>query len=323
MTQVFISYSHSDEALRADLEKHLSLLKRQGLVDIWSDHCIRPGEAFGTAISAGLESSNIVLLLISVDFLNSDYCFSIEMTRAMEKHARGDAVVVPIILRPCDWHSAPFGQLKALPTDGKPVTKWTTLDDAFLDIVTKLRQLVSNTRGAVTPVAQKSSQRPESAAASTSALVHTEIVSRSSNLALPRQFTDQDQHDFVEGTFKFISNYFEGSLHEMQTRNTGITVRMVPTSQRAFSAIIFRDGERQAGCHVRIGGGFNQNGIAYSASEHASNNSYNELLSVNTDKHSLFLKATMGMFNGAADAKLTEEGAAEHLWSMFISPLQR
>ena len=94
-------------------------------------------------------------------------------------------------------------------------------------------------------------------------------------------------------------------------------------SARSFNAIIFREGKRVAGCHIRLGGGFSSDGIAYSASENASENSFNELLSVETDQNLMYLKATMGMFHSNRESRLTDEGAAEHLWTMFISPLQR
>ncbi|HMS05544.1 MAG TPA: DUF4276 family protein [Burkholderiaceae bacterium] len=144
MTRAFISYSHADDALRAEFNKHLSLLRRQGLLELWSDHRIPAGGEFDKQISAELEAADIVILLISPDFMASDYCYGIEMKRAMERHLAGSAAVIPIILRPVDWHSAPCGALKALPRDGKPVVKWPTLDDALLDVVQALRSLLAD-----------------------------------------------------------------------------------------------------------------------------------------------------------------------------------
>ena len=146
LARIFISYSHKDEPLRAELEKHLALLKRQGELDIWTDHRILPGSELNSEINAGLESADIIMLLVSSDFLASDYCFSVEMKRAMDRQQKRTAVVVPVILRACDWHSAPFGGLKALPTDGRPVMKWPSQDDALLDVVQHLRKLLTTTR---------------------------------------------------------------------------------------------------------------------------------------------------------------------------------
>ncbi|MES9969977.1 MAG: toll/interleukin-1 receptor domain-containing protein, partial [Candidatus Thiodiazotropha sp.] len=102
MVEVFFSYSHQDEGLRNELEIHLSLLRRQGAIDIWSDHRIGPGEELGGEIDRHLESADIILLLVSPNFLNSDYCYDIEMKRAMERHEHGETRVIPVILRPCD-----------------------------------------------------------------------------------------------------------------------------------------------------------------------------------------------------------------------------
>jgi hypothetical protein len=104
---LFFSYSHADEALRDRLEKHLAALQRQGLIDTWHDRRIQAGQDFGNEIDDHLNAADVVLLLVSADFLASDYCYDREMLRAMERHTSGDAVVIPVILRPCDWHDTP------------------------------------------------------------------------------------------------------------------------------------------------------------------------------------------------------------------------
>src|ERR1035437_2373407 len=135
MADVFFSYSHKDEALRDRLEVHLTMLKREGIIETWHDRRITAGDEFAGVIDARLESADLILLLVSADFLNSNYCFDVEMKRALERHAAGEARVIPIILRPCDWHSAPFGRLLAAPKDGKPIASWPDLDEAFVDVV--------------------------------------------------------------------------------------------------------------------------------------------------------------------------------------------
>ena len=321
MARIFISYSHRDEMFRGELEKHLSLLRRQGLVNIWSDHCIRPGEDLDPAIAGALEAADIILLLVSADFMSSDYCFRVEMERAVERHKQKLCVVVPIIIRPFEWGTAPFGGIKALPTDGKAVSKWPTMDDAFVDIVKQLRSLLAQAK--ITPTSAQRSPQSSSLGSAQVNSIEPAKMPWSSNLALPKQYTDEDKHDFVVNAFEFIKNYFEQSLQELGTRNAGISARLRSLSSSAFTAIVFRDGQRLNGCQIRIGGGFSSNGITYSANESASENSFNEQLVVGTDKHKLFLEATMGMFHGAeADAQLTDEGGAEHLWSMLIAPLQ-
>ena len=139
---VFYSYAHEDEKLRDELAKHLSLLKRESIIKEWHDRCIIPGDEWRNQIDHYLETAELILLLVSPDFINSDYCYDIEMQRAMERHREGTARVVPIILRPVDWTRAPFASLRPLPTGGTPVTEWTSRDRAFLDIAKGIRRAV-------------------------------------------------------------------------------------------------------------------------------------------------------------------------------------
>jgi hypothetical protein len=140
--KLFFSYAHKDEPLRDELAKHLSLLKRQNIITDWHDRNITAGTNWAQAIDDNLDIANIILLLISSDFLASDYCYDKEMTRALEHHNQGTARVIPIILRPCDWHSAPFGKLQALPKDAKPITQWSDQDAAFTNIAQGIRKAV-------------------------------------------------------------------------------------------------------------------------------------------------------------------------------------
>ncbi len=140
--EVFCSYAHEDEAWRQKLETHLSLLKRQGLVSLWHDRLIRPGTDWTKAIDANLETASVILLLVSADFLASDYCYSIEMKRALERQEAGEARVIPILVRPADWKSAPFAQLQALPTEAKPIVSWQNEDTALADVAAGIRRVI-------------------------------------------------------------------------------------------------------------------------------------------------------------------------------------
>jgi TIR domain len=143
MIDIFFSYAHEDEKLRDDLAKQLRLLERQGLISAWHDRKIVAGSEWGNAIDAHLDSAQVILLLISPDFLASDYCFDIEVKRAMERHKAGEAVVIPVILRPVDyWHEASFGKLQALPTNAKPVTTWDNHDEAFRIVAQGIRKVI-------------------------------------------------------------------------------------------------------------------------------------------------------------------------------------
>ena len=139
---LFYSYAPEDEALCEQLERHLSLLQRQGLLSSWHERAIAPGSDKTSEIDEHLNSADIILLLVSASFLASDYCYDQELQRALQRQQRGEARVIPIILRPCDWSSAPFGTLKALPRNGRAITTWTNLDDAFTQVAQYLRLLL-------------------------------------------------------------------------------------------------------------------------------------------------------------------------------------
>src|SRR2546422_5939712 len=139
---VFISYAHEDEPLCQQLEAHLSLLRRQGLVATWYDRQIVPGTEWAREIDAHLETAQLVLLLISPDFLASEYCYGIEMRRALGRYQNGEALVIPIIVRPVDWEGAPFAHLQCLPRDARAVTEWDNRDAAFRDIARGIRAAI-------------------------------------------------------------------------------------------------------------------------------------------------------------------------------------
>ncbi|MEA5447894.1 toll/interleukin-1 receptor domain-containing protein [Leptolyngbya sp. CCNP1308] len=140
--EVFFSYSHRDEDLRDELEKHLSNLKHQGFISAWHDRRIDAGLDWAQITDERLAAADVILLLISADFLSSDYCYGIEMKKALERHQLGDALVIPVILRPVDWHGAPFGEFQPLPKTGKAITTWKNQDEAFLDVAQSIRQTV-------------------------------------------------------------------------------------------------------------------------------------------------------------------------------------
>jgi hypothetical protein len=140
--EIFYAYAHEDKRLCHKLELHLSNLKRQELITTWHDRDISAGKEWEQEISIHLNKAQIILLLISPDFMASDYCYGIEMKRAMERHYRQEARVIPIILRPVDWKDAPFARLQALPTEAKPVTSWSKYDKALTDIALGIRAII-------------------------------------------------------------------------------------------------------------------------------------------------------------------------------------
>ncbi len=140
--KVFYSYARADKRLRDQLEKHLSVLKRQGIITGWHDEEIEVGSERDVLLKKHLNLSDIILLLISADFIASDSCYSVEMMQAMDRHRRGEAHVIPILLRSIHMQGLPFAILQFLPTDGKPIANRRDKDDAFAKIAGAIRNLI-------------------------------------------------------------------------------------------------------------------------------------------------------------------------------------
>src|ERR1700730_471477 len=142
--KIFFCYAHEDEALLNRLKAHLRSLQREGLIEVWHDRNISAGTEWEREISQRLDAAQVILLLVSPDFMNSDYCYGIEMQRALKRHENGEATVIPIILRPVYWHGEPLSKSQAQPTDGKPVTdpEGHDQDRAFYTVTNGIHKVV-------------------------------------------------------------------------------------------------------------------------------------------------------------------------------------
>jgi TIR domain len=145
--KLFYCYAHEDKELRDSLEQHLSSLKRQGQITSWSDSEVSPGMDWEHEIDIQLNTADLILLLISPPFIASEYCYTVEMQRALERHQSGTARVIPILLRSVDWEDERFSRLQMLPTDGRPVKLWSDQDAAFTDIAKGIRRVVKELGG--------------------------------------------------------------------------------------------------------------------------------------------------------------------------------
>ena len=140
---VFISYAHKDEEFRRELQAHLRLMERQGLYKCWHDREITAGTDWKEQISQNLREADIVILLVSSDFLNSDYCYDVEMKAALDAHRSGRSLTIPVIVRSvANWEDSPFGSLQALPTDAKPVSTWDNRDSAWANVASGIIKAV-------------------------------------------------------------------------------------------------------------------------------------------------------------------------------------
>jgi len=143
---LFLSYTDDDEELCDQLQDHLSLLRKQGLISTWYPRLVLPGTDWAHEVNEHLKSASIILLLISAKFFASDYCSGVEMEHALQRHEANEAQVVPILLRPVDWQISPIAKLRVLPQNARPVTSWPNQDLAFKDIAIQIRKIVEKLR---------------------------------------------------------------------------------------------------------------------------------------------------------------------------------
>jgi hypothetical protein len=142
--KVFVCYSHVDEELKNQLITHLQPLRQLKKIEYWHDGKIQAGDTWENAITKNLETADLVLLLVSSDFIASRYCFDVELQNAMDRHARKEATVIPVILRSCLWHRTPFAKLQAVPKDARPVREWENIDKALTDAAQSISDKVND-----------------------------------------------------------------------------------------------------------------------------------------------------------------------------------
>jgi hypothetical protein len=139
---VFISYSHKDELIKEELENHFSGLRRNGLINDWNDRMIQAGDLWEAEIKEKLNNAEIVIFLVSSDFMASNYIHNVEIKNAMDRHNNSLIKIVPVIARPCDFASLPISNIQALPKNAKAITLWENKDEAYLDVVNQFKKLL-------------------------------------------------------------------------------------------------------------------------------------------------------------------------------------
>jgi hypothetical protein len=162
--RLFCCYARLDQPFLYGLKKHLMPLQREGLIDIISDIDVDPGMEWERTIHHYLEQAQIILLLVSPDFIASNYCYDIEMDKALTRHQQGIACVIPVIIRPVVWQGTPLRILQALPKDAKPISSWQNSDEAYTNVTAGIRTIVrkslfDNRVGTIPPTANTYAQK--------------------------------------------------------------------------------------------------------------------------------------------------------------------
>lgn len=140
--KVFLSYSHEDEKYKQELDKHLAVQKRNGVIETWNDRKLLAGTHIHEEIDEKLVEADLIILLVSADFFASDYCYEKEMKKALELNEAGKNIIIPVIVRECDWLESPLEKLVALPTDGKAISTWKDKDGAYMNVVNGIKNAI-------------------------------------------------------------------------------------------------------------------------------------------------------------------------------------
>lgn len=305
--RAFISYSHRDANALERLHVHLAALRREGRIEEWYDHEILAGGVLDDEIARELETADLFLLLVSPDFIASDYCVEREMQRAMERHDAGDARVVPIIVEPCDWHSMqPLRRLKAVPKDGTAISEWANANTAYLNIVQELRRIID-------------AEEREGMASEAPEVAPTAAHPSIPRYRVQRTFDAIDRSEFLDTTFATIKDYFRRATDEIDSID-GLRGRFVDKGTTSFGSTVINRGRSNRVAHITVHYSNSESalgGIYFSFKENAPENIANGGFNVSSDEYEQFLVETMSMFGKDRD-RLTPEQAAESLWDQFI-----
>lgn len=304
MTKAFISYSHADSKYLERLHKHLAMIRRDGTLSAWTDNEIFPGNNIDEDVKNNLLNSSLFLALISADYLNSRYCYDIEFAKAQELENSGKLRIVPIIVEPCDWQASPFKKYLALPKDGKPISEWANQNNAFLDIITKLRSIVKGIESESSGEYESSFQKPQ----------RRPIVKKDFDAIQKAEFQDQ--------SYSVIERYFKESCSELNSIGGGsLKARYENMNATAFTCtVVNRERKSNSEAHITI---WNSKGrghfgdICYIDQRHAENNSSNGSIKVENDDYNMYL--SFNTFHLEDGKRYSAEQAAERLWNKFVS----
>lgn len=200
--KAFISYSHKDEVYLKKLQVTLAQVKRQGLLQNWTDHDIEAGDRLSQKIDKELDLSQLFIALVSPDYIASNYCYDKEFKRAQQLEMENKIKIVPIICRPCDWKNTPFSEFKVIPKDGKAISDWQNEDSAFFNIIEMLRLLIE--------------QKPDSPTTTSKQIERTERKFEG-NYKVRKEFDIVQKSNFVDKTFEEVKAFLKDYLEELSS----------------------------------------------------------------------------------------------------------
>jgi hypothetical protein len=324
MTSGFISYTHRDAELKDQLVRHLAPLRREGLIHVWHDAMLRPGEHLDDTVQAALAASDLILLLVSSDFIHSEYCYEQEMVRAFARQRAGTARVVSIILRPCQWKGVPVGdgqtlqEFVALPQDGLPVTSWSDPDAAFDNATGAIREMLR--KPVAGPTAGRAATDPVVAPPG---LVAAPIRSNASILGIAAKPTDLDRDRFLRSGFAAAVSLFERKLAELKESDGRVETDFERIDSRSFAASVYLDGKRIGQVSIWYGSDVWRNALCLSYdTTGGARNSMNDWLPVEETADGLAFSPGNPMSRAHVQGPLDAEAAATYLWGSFLEQVR-
>ena len=224
--KAFISYSHKDENYLQKLQINLAQVKRQGLLQEWTDHDIEAGDRFNEKIIKELDLSQLFLALVSSDYIHSNFCFEKEFKQAQQLEHENKIIIVPIICRPCDWKNTPFSKFNALPKDGKAISDWQNEDSAFFNIIEMLRPLIKQPSHSPTIVGKQAERTSRKFEGSYKVRKDFDIVQKS---------------NFVDKTFEEVKTLLKDYLEELAPSENVFYKILNDTNNNLKSYLVNRD----------------------------------------------------------------------------------
>ncbi|MDQ5937359.1 MAG: hypothetical protein QG574_4718 [Cyanobacteriota bacterium erpe_2018_sw_21hr_WHONDRS-SW48-000092_B_bin.40] len=300
--KAFFSYSHVDEVLRESLERHLTPLKREADLDLWYDRKMTAGSDLNSVISENLLRADIVLFLISSDFLHSHYCYNIEFLSTLERHLRNEVRIIPIIGRTCDWQSTPISKLLVTPQDGKPIDLWPNFDAACFDVIKQVRMVINELK-----------LPKKTMVALPKAL--TSVVSEPFRLPMP--VTEFDRRVSLHKAFQDCQNYFRSNIELVESQNTNCKTMYRELSSTTFSVATYFGGSEKASCKLRL----DDSRVVFSYDSQAADNVFNESVTVKSDKTGIYFEPLVA--RALSEQRLAQEEVPEYFWSLYWTTVIR
>lgn len=316
--KVFISYSHKDEDVLKRLHTHLAVMIRKGEISEWFDRKILPGGELDEEIMDKLLASELFLPIVSPDFLASKYCYEVEMKIALSRCRKGEMLVVPIIVEPCDWTSTPLGKLKGLPKDGKAVALWDNKNSAFDDVVKELRRLINSSLRKPAAVSKPSIQQ---ANGKTQVELPEAIQApqrKTSRYRAKKTFSESEKIRFKKQGFAEIRQVIKSKINEIATE-AGIDGHFEEINSNRFIATVENLMRDNRPAHITVysneGRGLGDISILHERS--TSDNSANGFIHVGANDYELFFKVSL-FDNFGREHELNANETAELLWEKLL-----